>query len=295
MTHSAVAEKRIRAVHDVIPEAFKRLNSAGIENSRLEAELLLAYCLNMKRLDLYMQKDTRVEKYIIDRYNRLILKRCSGIPLAYITGIQEFMGISLRVDERVLIPRPETELLVEHVLKLPGIIKKKRMVIIDVGTGSGAVAIALALRLQHATVVATDISREALAVARENIRFFQLSERMSLVQSDTLKSFRSTVQQPDIIISNPPYIKTGELACLQAEVRREPRIALEGGRSGREVLRRIIYEGIPLLKNGGYLVLEIDPSQKDCIVAYLHERAVEKIFVYKDYAGLDRIVIAKKN
>lgn len=276
-------------VKDLLDDAVKQMSSKGIPDPRIDAEILLAHAFNVDRMHLYMHRDLAVEEAVKTRYERLIQKRISRIPVSYLIGFKEFMNQRIEVNEHVLIPRPETELMVEYVVNL---IRNQyydtaELRILDFGTGSGAIACSCAVELPDAHIVACDTSMQALRVAQKNISKLSVSSRVSLVQSDRI------IGAFHMIVSNPPYIKTGQLDCLQEEVAYEPRIALDGGREGTDLIAYLIDESKNALCPNGHLVIEIDPGQAAFVIDRLEKNEAADITVLKDYAGLDRIVSAQ--
>ncbi len=261
---------------------------AGIPNPRLDAELLLAHVLRCKRIDLYTRHEALLrEKHLAD-FKELIRRRTQREPLQYIIGETEFYGLRLKVTPAVLIPRPETELLVEEALKTsppsPLLSKERgeRGEVLEIGTGSGCIAIALAKHLPEAKVVATDISKEALEIAAENAKRHEVSIEWIAADIAPWKRFTAEGRSFDLIVSNPPYIATGEFPNLQPEVRDfEPRKALDGGPEGLKFIRQILAEAPPFLKPGGWLLMEIGEDQTG---------SLKGIEVKKDLSGCDRIL-----
>jgi len=223
-------------------------------------------------------------------------RRMEGEPLAYILGKSEFMGLEFKVNQDVLIPRPETEVLVEKVMSL--VISHKSQVtslrILDIGTGSGCIAVSLAKMLPGVEVTATDISQRALAVAFENSRLNGVSENIRFIKSDLFANDGLRTTKYDIIVSNPAYVRAAEIDELQPEVRREPRLALDGGEDGLDFYRKIIQEAGGYLEKGGLLIMEIGFNQA---------REIKKIFqkygnftvleAVKDYNNIERVIVAK--
>jgi release factor glutamine methyltransferase len=257
----------------------------GIDAPRLTAEVLLAHALSCDRVRLYLDFDKPIGEEELARYRELVRRRAEGEPTAYLIGRREFYGRPFRVDPRVLVPRPETELLVEVALAaLPAGGRA-----LDLCTGSGCVAISLALAGKEARVVATDVSEEALAVAREN------ATALGAVVDFATGDLWSAVHGPerfDVVASNPPYIPAKELAGLPREVRREPCIALDGGEDGLAVLRRIV-EGAPArLRPGGTLCLEMHESHFEPLPALCRSAGFARVEARRDLAGLPRLVVA---
>ena len=270
------------------------LRRGGVETARFEAELLLAHALRIERLHLYLNPDRPLSEAERARFRELIQKRRRGVPLAYLLGTVEFMDATLRVDRRALIPRVETEELVELILKDCGSeaqARGERWRVLDLGTGSGAIVIALLKRWPRARAVAVDLSSDALELARENARQNGVDGRVLWVRTDWLAGLRGRFH---LIVSNPPYVPTEEYAHLPREVRvYEPRLALDGGPRGLRELRRIAQEAPRHLEPGGRLYLEIGAQQAEDVRTLLEEaRAFTSVEVLQDLAGRDRFVRA---
>ncbi len=262
----------------------------GIPNPRLDAELLLAHVLKCKRIDLYIHHEKIVGEKELASFRTLIERRATREPLQYITGETEFWGLTIKVTPDVLIPRPETELLVEEALKIGA------AEILDIGTGSGCIAITLAKNLPNAHITATDIAKEALEVARKNAEASGVADRIEFVLADVApwKSFEAANKTFDLIVSNPPYIATHELDSLQPEVSRfEPRQALDGGEDGLLCIRKILDETPPFMKKGAALILEIGEGE-DAWIKKTVFPSLELTEIRKDYNDIPRIVILKK-
>ena len=264
----------------------------GIPNPRLDAELLLAHALKCQRIDLYTAHERKIPEKELAKYRTLVERRAKREPLQQIIGETEFYGLKIKVTPDVLIPRPETELLVEEGLKL------KARDILEIGTGSGCLAVALAKNLPEARVVATDISEKALAVARENAKFHGVEKQIKFILADIApwKAFKAEEKKFDLIVSNPPYIPTGDFESLQPEVRDfEPRGALEGGPEGLSCIRQIIEEAPSSLNSNGFLVIEIGEDQSEPLRKEW-ERASHLLLqgFRKDWGEIERIVIFKK-
>lgn len=257
----------------------------GVDAPRLTAELLLAHALACDRVRLYLDFDKPLGEPELASYRELVKRRADGEPTAYLVGKREFYGRPFRVTPAVLVPRPETELLVEAALAaLP---EGGRA--LDLCTGSGAIGITLALERKGARVVATDLSAEALAVARENAA--ALGAAVTLVAGDLFAAV-APGERFDVIVSNPPYVPTGELAGLSREVRREPPLALDGGADGLALLRRIAAEAPRWLAPGGTLLLEMHESHAEPLARLCREAGFAVADPRKDLAGLWRYVVA---
>ncbi|MFA5089178.1 MAG: peptide chain release factor N(5)-glutamine methyltransferase [Candidatus Omnitrophota bacterium] len=259
-----------------------------------ERELMLTALLNCRRVDLYVdpQPLTGRQARSLDRMER---KRKGGEPLQYILGCCEFMGFKMLVNKHVLIPRPETELLVEWAVEKSRLLANRDLLrILDLGTGSGNMAVSLAKLIEQSQIVAVDKSQRALAVARKNAEINQVQHKINFIHQDMrayLKRFDQGSASFDIIVSNPPYIKTSFLNRLPLEVRSEPKLALDGGPDGLYYYRAIIENSRHLLKNGGYLFLEIGDGQRPDLEGILKPYpGFEKIEFKKDYSSVDRVV-----
>lgn len=272
---------------EVIKAATGYLAKHGVENPRLNAEHLLAHVLGKeKRIDLYLEFDRPLGEKERAPLRELARRRGEGEPLQHLLGSVEFCGRPFRSDARALIPRPETEQLVELVLKQSPLARS----ILDVGTGSGVIAASLALALPEATVLACDISPDALALATENIARHCLKSRVTLVRSDLLDA----VDGPfDAIVANLPYIPAAEIATLSREVRFDPLTALDGGAQGLDLIERLVQTAAKTLAPGGLLALEIghDQSNKVCDMVATHN--YRDIAAHPDYQGILRFVTAR--
>jgi len=271
--------------------------SHHIENPRATAEVLLAHALRKERIDLYVCYDQPLGSEELQHFKTLIKKRIQREPVAYITGGKEFWSMELRVNPEVLIPRPETECLVEAVLaQLSGNCSPTPRHILELGTGSGAIVLALASRLPADLFFASDRSIQAVRLAQQNAQRHQLADRIHFFCSDWMKALRSGGDLFDMIVSNPPYIKTGLIAGLQPEIYRyEPVQALDGGEDGLGCLRLIIAQAHHYLKDGGRLFLEIGFDQKKSVHDIITENGNYGEIVFgQDYGGCDRVVAMKK-
>jgi len=269
---------------EALSHAKKLLVNHHIEDASLEAEILLRCILEIDRARLYTELDKDLTESQLTKYLNLIERRCQGEPSAYITGHREFYGLDFIVDSNVLIPRPETELLVEKALEFSG--NHQISTIADVGTGCGAIAISLAINLNDVKIYGLDASEKALEVARENHRKHGVSGKMELLQSDLLKSLPSSV---DMIIANLPYIKSSEVPGT-GPVSFEPVMALDGGPSGLAAIERLCRESVGKIRNNGVLLLEIGQGQADSVkglVSQIYPAA--NIKVYLDDAGIERV------
>lgn len=272
---------------EVLKAATGYLAKQGVENPRLNAEHLLAHVLGKeKRIDLYLEFDRPLGERERAPLRDLAKRRGEGEPLQHLLGTVEFCGHLFRCDARALIPRPETEQLVELVLKE----SPDAASILDVGTGSGVIAACLAMALPGATVKACDISPEALSLATENIARYSLESRVSLVHSDLLESVSGPF---DTIVANLPYIPASEIASLPREVRFDPATALDGGTDGLTIIARLIASARKHLAPGGLIALEIGHDQSANVCAMLASHNYRDIAARPDYQDFQRFVIAR--
>jgi len=273
-----------------LSDAVTQLTAADVGSPRMNAEVLLMFVLGCDRAYLYAHPERELTADESARYDEALAERSRGVPSQYITGHQEFWGLDLIVTPAVLIPRPETEHLVEATLELARAIERPR--IIDVGTGSGCVALALASELTQAEFEAVDISSEALEIARSNAARLALDGRVRFRQTNLLEGVAS--ESFDFVVSNPPYVGESEADKVQREVRKfEPHIAVFGGPEGLDVYRRLIPQGRAVLRPGGYLLMEIGFSQERAIRELLADWA--EVRSVPDLQGIPRVVVAKKN
>lgn len=271
--------------------------SHHIENPRAAAEILLAHTLQKERIDLYVCYDQPLGSRELQQFKTLVKKRIRREPVAYITGVKEFWSMDLQVNPDVLIPRPETECLVEAVMgKVSGTSETTTRRILELGTGSGAIVLALASRLPGDLFFASDRSIRAVLLARHNARRHQLAGRIHFFCGDWMDAFTSGGDLFDIIVSNPPYVKTGLIAGLEPEIcRYEPAEALDGGPDGLDCLRQIIRKASHYLKDGGRLFLEIGFDQKKSVQDIITESGgYQEIVFGRDYSGCDRVVAMRK-
>lgn len=264
----------------------------AIESPRIDAELLLAFSLGLARIDLYLRHDQPLNQDELARFRTLIKRRVAREPVAYITGVKEFWELELMVGPDVLIPRPETECVIEGILAfLKGDDRPQETHFLDLGTGSGAIALALAHSCPMAWVTALDRSCRALAIADCNRRRHKLQDRVHLVAGDWLAPLSGASARFDVIVSNPPYIPSGQIDGLQPEIALyEPRAALDGGADGLACLARLIREAPPWLVSGGALFLEIGHDQYPAVQRLAAESgAYRDIACRLDYSGKDRV------
>ncbi len=294
--------------------AVERLDAADVGSPRMNAEVLLMFVLGVTRAYLYAHPERELTAEETRRYDAALAQRATGMPSQYITGHQEFWGLDLLVSPAVLIPRPETEHLVETVLELARDTPHAKVV--DVGTGSGCIALALAHELKQAEVYGLDVSVEALEIARANAARLQLDSRVRFLQCNVLTPIeknpavipsgaqrsRGTPMQPgslfrdlDFVVSNPPYVGFGEADKVQKSVREfEPRVAVFAGEQGLDVIGPLVEQAYRALKSGGWLAVEIGYSMRDAVVGLLSPTMWADVRVVPDLQGIPRVVAARK-
>ena len=270
---------------EILTRAKKMLTASNIEDVPLEAELLLRHTLKISRVQLYSEFDRALSPRQEEAFWNRIERRLIHEPSAYILEHREFYGLDFYVDQNVLIPRPESELLVEQALRLAQ--KNSLSNIVDVGTGCGAIAITLALRLPQAKIYATDISASALRVARSNCQRHWVADRVCLLDGDMLDPLPEPV---DLIIANLPYVRTSDLPGTK-ELSFEPRLALDGGSDGLGKIHQLCLQVSDKLRSGDFLLLEIGEGQGRAVTTFLHQLfPLAKIEVTPDLGGIDRVV-----
>ena len=275
-----------------LASAVDRLEAADVGSPRMNAEVLLMFVLGANRAYLYAHPERELTSEEESRYDEAVAQRATGLPSQYITGHQEFWGLDFVVSPAVLIPRPETEHLVETVLELAREVPQPK--IVDVGTGSGCVALALAHELKTAEVYAVDLSAEALGIARANAARLQLDGRVRFLQSNVLQAL-TDVHDLDFVVSNPPYVGFGEADKVQKSVRDfEPRVAVFAGEQGLDVIGPLVEQARNVLKPGGWLAMEIGYSMRDAVIALLDPTMWEAARVVPDLQGIPRVVAAKR-
>jgi release factor glutamine methyltransferase len=274
----------VRQLGEVLRLSTGYLQDHGSGTPRLDAELLIGHALGLERIALYTSFDRPLTEPELAACRALLERRGRREPVAYILGRCGFHGLDLAVDARVLVPRPETEVLVERCLALLG---EAAAAVLDVGTGSGAIALAIKAARPDARVTATDVSAEALAVAAANAAALGLE--LELVESDLLAGLAG--RRFDLVASNPPYIAAAEMEALEPEVARfEPRLATVGGASGTEVLDRLIAAVPVALEPGGWLVVECGAGQAPAVQALMAAAGGQELFAERDLAGIERVV-----
>lgn len=257
-----------------------------------ETELLFTDVLNCDRLSLYLNRDTVLDKNKSILLSSILKRRILGEPIQYILGKVEFMGLEFKVNKDVFIPRPETEILVEIAINIVKLLSCQTVKLLDIGTGSGNIAVSLAKFLPRARIYATEISKQALEVAKDNAKSNNVE--INFIQSDLFNNYELRTNNYELIISNPPYIATSEIELLQPEIRYEPRIALDGDKDGLDFFRRIIKEAPKYLKENGFLIMEMGFNQAESVKnIFQNSPGFEIIEVVKDYNNIERVIVAQ--
>jgi release factor glutamine methyltransferase len=280
-----------------ITEGARRLRASSVDEERRTAGILLCHVLQIDRTHLLTKSEEEIDEPSYHRYLELVERRAAGEPLQYITGHQEFYGLDFIVTPEVLIPRPETEFLVERVVEIAKEFSEEPLLIAEAGTGSGCVAVAVAVHLPRARVIATDISQAAIEVARRNAERHGVIDRIEFLEGDLFAPLAELRLEGavDVLASNPPYVNEETFELLQREVRDwEPREALFGGVDGLDFYRRLIAESPHYLKPGGYVVLEIGFSQVDSISEMVKGNALELVDITPDLQGIPRTLCLRR-
>jgi release factor glutamine methyltransferase len=275
-----------------LTSAVQRLESSDVGSPRLNAETLLMFVLGVNRAYLYAHPERELSSAEQSRYDEVIAQRAQDVPSQYITGHQEFWGLDFLVSPAVLIPRPETEHLVETVLELAREVPNPR--IVDVGTGSGCIALALAHELKGAEIYGVDLSAEALEIACVNAARLQLDGRVRLLQSNVLEALAET-RDFDFVVSNPPYVGFDEADKVQRSVfEYEPKMAVFAGYGGLDVIGPLIVQANDVLKPGGYLVMEVGYSMRDAVLKLISDTLWNEPMIFPDLQGIPRVVAVNK-
>ena len=277
-------------IMEAIKKGMIELKNSNIESPKLKSRLLMQFTLNKTRQYVIVNDMEELNKSDEKKYFDAILKIRKGIPLEHITHQKEFMKLNFFVNENVLIPRQDTEILVEEVIKIAQKTNAKK--ILDLCTGSGAIAVSLAKYLPETEIAAVDISNEALKIAKKNAISNQVENQITFISSDMFTNLND--EKFDIIVSNPPYIKRNVIDTLDEEVKKEPYTALDGGEDGLYFYKKIIKESYQYLKYGGYLCLEIGFDQKiDVIELIENEEKFENTYSKKDLYDNDRVIVTR--
>ena len=286
-------KNEVWTIGSIIKWTEQYFQDKGVDSPRLDAEVLLSHVLQKERIYLYIHFDEPLEAAELAAFREMVKKRVQRIPVAYIVGAREFMGLRFAVSPAVLIPRPDTEILVEAVIER--LKDKSQIKFVDIGTGSGAIVLSLLHYLPLACAAAVDISQDALAVAAENAETLLVKDRVDFYQGDIYEPLAA--EEFDAIVSNPPYIPNADIAGLEPEVKEfEPYGALAGGLDGLDFYRRLIADGSDRLKNGGFMAFEVGINQAQAVASLAESMPIfEKAEILKDYAGIERVVILHKN
>ena len=277
-------------IEEILKKEINNLKQNNIENSTLKVKILLANILNVKKEYLLIHSEEEVKQEDKIKYENNINELIKGKPLQYITNKQEFMGLNFYVDENVLIPQPDTEILVEKAIEIAETTQKNK--ILDMCTGSGCIAISLAKKINNAQIIAVDISNNALNVANKNAINNNVENKIKFINSDM---FNNIEEKFYIIVSNPPYIETETISKLEIEVQNEPHLALDGGIDGLKFYKIIANNAFKYLNENGYLLLEIGYNQQEIVTQLLQDTGKYKnIETIKDLGGNYRVVIARK-
>ena len=277
------------SARSVLENAVSKLASAGVDSPLLDAQLLLASVLNCSRTDLIAHPERLLTDPQFDSFFRMLDRRGAREPLPYLTGRREFYGLEIEVTPAVLIPRPETEFLVEECARR---VRRPAPVIADIGAGSGAIAVALAVSVPDAIIYATDILPGSLQVAKANAEKHDVSERVRALEGDLVEPLLGLDLAFDAIVSNPPYIPTGEIDSLQPEVRCEPVKALDGGPDGLDAYRKLFPAAKSLLRKSGFIAVEVGAGQAASVRRIANDAGYRNIETIWDLAAIERVVVA---
>jgi release factor glutamine methyltransferase len=295
---ASLSEIVLPTITQAIAEGAARFRASQVIEERRTAGLLLCHALGIDRTHLLTRSEEQIARSDYEAYLRLVERRAAGEPLQYITGHQEFYGLDFMVTPAVLIPRPETEFLVERVVSIANDFPKGVSPrIVDIGTGSGCIAITLAVHLSRARVIATDISGAALEVARANAQRHRVGDRIQFIEGDALEPLArlGLEGKVDVLASNPPYVEEATSELVQREVREwEPHEALFAGADGLDFYRRLLPDAPQCLKPGGHLVCEIGYGQLDAILELAGDSGLEVVDVTKDLQGLPRTLAMRR-
>jgi release factor glutamine methyltransferase len=284
---------KTKTLLEVLQSTTAYFTKHKIENPRLNAEHLLAHMLGLSRMDLYLEFERNLSDEELEPLRELVKRRGQGEPLQHLLGTVEFCGHTFLIDKRAMVPRPETEELVEFLKSQVPSSKSQinpKLQILDVGTGSGVIALSLAAKFPEAKLYAVDISEDALALARENAARLDLSDRVHFQKSDLLESLP---ERFDLIVANLPYISMQDRDQLAREVLHDPDVALFGGPSGDELVRKLVEQAPSHLEPGGLLALEIGLGQAEGLCDFLRQKNYHDIELKKDYSGITRFLLAR--
>lgn len=284
-----MGKKDVWTISSLLNWTVNYFKSKNIQSARLDAEVLLSHVLRQERIYLYVHFDEPMEQNELNKFREYVKKRAQHVPIAYIIGEREFMGLPFKVTKDTLIPRPDTEILVENVLN--NVDKDKEIEIVDIGTGSGAIILSLLVNLPKAQGKTVDISSKAIEVAKENAVNLQVNDRCEFFVGDLFAPLNDN--KFDVIVSNPPYIPQKDIATLEDDVKEyEPVSALTDGGDGLSYYRRLLSEGKAYIKENGFIALEIGIYQSNDVKQIAMDNGWKNIKIIKDYAGIDRVVLA---
>lgn len=276
-------------IKELIEYGKKILNKNEVDDSSIISRELAEYILQLNRQEIVTNLEKEVKEEQKDRYYLALIEIIQGMPIQYITNTQEFMKLNIFVNENVLIPQPDTEILVEEVIKIAELESKTK--ILDMCTGSGCIGVSLAYYLKNAKITMSDISKNAIEIAKKNAKENKVLEKTEFIKSDL---FENIEEKFDIIVSNPPYIETDVIKSLSKQVQNEPKIALDGGKDGLLFYRKLIKEAPNFLNDNGYLCMEIGYNQKEEVIKLAKQKeSFSKIEAIKDLSGNDRVIICK--
>ncbi|KXS45718.1 MULTISPECIES: peptide chain release factor N(5)-glutamine methyltransferase [unclassified Candidatus Frackibacter] len=287
-------------IKEILNRTTEHFKKYDIATPRLDAEVLLADLIGVERIQLYVQFNRPLTKEEIDEYRERVIKRSKRVPVAYIIGQQEFMSLDFKVTQDVLIPRPETEHLVERTIQEVKESDKEELTVLDLCTGSGAIIISLVKELISGMeikvrYIAVDISEEALKVAKENARLHGVLDKIEFIKGDLLEPIVKKGLQIDILVSNPPYVPNQDLDELQPELQYEPEIALKGGQDGLDFYKRIITGAQKVITDSGIIALEIGNQQLLGVKDLLVKNDFSDIEIIDDYSEVPRVILGKNN
>lgn len=282
------------SIAEALLHGANKLRKAGVPDERREAGSLLMHVLDRDRTHILAHADDELTDEQVEKFSESLDARAQGKPLQYITGRQEFFGLEFEVTSDVLIPRPETELLIEAALSI--VSPNETPFVCDVGTGSGCIVVTLLHQLPRARALALDISEAALAVAQRNANRHGVQERVSFIASDLFAGVAPSLSSSfDLIVSNPPYVAERAVEGLQREVRDfEPRVALTAGKDGLSIIRRLLIEGRDYLKSGGFLIFEIGFDQHEAVRELIDENSWKLLEIHDDLQGIPRTLALMK-
>lgn len=282
-------------IGEIIELGVSILGQMDYTNTKLEARLILSKLLNVDKSYIYAYEDMEIDQSVKEEFIRIMEKRATGYPIQYILNEREFMGLDFHIDEGVLIPRPDTETLVEYVIDyIKENYRNEHIKLLDLGLGSGAIGLSIAHYCKNVTVYGTDISPKAIEVSNRNKERFKL-KNITILEGDLFQPVEDMKNSFEIIVSNPPYIESQEIKGLQTEVKDyEPLQALDGGEDGLKYYREISIKAKEFLKNTGLLIYEIGHKQAKEVSHILDKEAYEDIEIIKDLNGKDRVVLGKR-